>query len=127
MTKEEFLDTVKKGIQYQRLSGDIMTYIEYDNVMICPFCGKNMNSVLKNAKLVQLTCNCDEAKKYNAKLNELIVIVENAQDQVKEIFEYIDKKALDMYKAFYIKDIHPMLQNQLSSEKEMILNSSFDY
>jgi DNA-directed RNA polymerase subunit M/transcription elongation factor TFIIS len=126
MTKEDFLKSVITGIQHQKLAGDIMTYFEYQDKMFCPFCGKQMVSKLSDQKLVYLKCDCKKAIKINNQLNELIIIVENAQDAVSDIFKEINKEALKFYKELYINDIYPQIIKDIELNKDEILNSSFD-
>jgi predicted RNA-binding Zn-ribbon protein involved in translation (DUF1610 family) len=125
MTKDTFIKTVKSGIHYQTLAGNIMTYLEYANKMICPFCGKEMTKKLGKKKLESITCTCEKSKIINNMLNELIVTVEKAQDSVQEILNDIDRSALDTYKKFYIDIIYPMILNEVAKEKDDIVNCTF--
>jgi hypothetical protein len=124
MTRTDFIELVKGGIHYQRLAGDIMTYIEWNNTMACPFCGKPMKSKLTKQKLESLTCDCTKAVEANRILNEQIKIIEDAQDKVQEIFKTIDNHALDVYKSIYTDLIVPQLYAQLTKEREEIINST---
>jgi hypothetical protein len=118
---DQFIAAVKEGVNYQRLTGDIMSYVEYDGQSLCPFCGRVMTAELDNGVMKRLTCICDQSIEVNRRLNALIKIVEDAQDDCMTIYKEVDRAALLIYKRMYESRVYPMQVKQLEEDRAAIM------
>jgi hypothetical protein len=119
INKEEFKKLVQSSISYS--SNGFPYFILEDTVMICPFCKKE----LKNKKIsgeFQITCDCDNSKKFADLYLNHLKIIEKEKFEIFSLEKDINKLSLEFFKDYFKIKIIPELKEEFNKNIDEILN-----